>query len=94
MKKQFIKDIQNYLLEVDSDNFSQKYDGLILIITKYNEKGLGKLTIISSLNQFYDDYSEILTVYQDEVYLEVINCILGFCTISQQINLVNYENSP
>lgn len=94
MEDGLIKNMWEYLQGITAENFSQKYDGLVTIIISYNEKGVGKQSIESTLFKFYNDYDGVMTVCQDEVFLEICNCVEGFCPPYKQIKLLSYDNSP
>jgi hypothetical protein len=87
MVQEIIDRIDSFLEGVTATNFSAKYDELAAIITFYNEKGLGKDTMIKILKQYYDTKADTLNSYQDEVLIEIICCVEGFCTPNKKIEL-------
>lgn len=94
MREEFIHEVKIYLDGVTHENFSRKYDGLADIVKAYNQNGLGRKTIESALNDFFTSSGDSLGDWQDEVFVEIMNCIGGFCPAFKEIRLESYYDSP
>jgi hypothetical protein len=94
MIEAFINEVKIYLDGITYENFSKKYDGLADIVKAYNENGLGGKTIEKSLNNFFTDFGDSWHDYQEEVFIEIMNCIGGFCPAFKEIKLKSYDDNP
>lgn len=89
MKEDFFKAIHDYLEKVTEDNFSSMYDGLKAIILDYNRQGMGRKAIYAAIDVYYKEFGDSMSDWQDEVFLEISNCIHGYCPPFKNIKLLD-----
>jgi len=89
MEKKLFAAINEYLDKVTEDNFSSMYDGLAAIVIDYNKQGMGSKAIHAALNTYYDEFSDSMSDWQDEAFLEISNCVYGYCAPYKHINLLD-----
>lgn len=87
LEKLFKEQVDNYLKDISLQNFSSKYDGLKDIVLKINNQGIPKTTILKVLNS--SKKRSPLNDYQEEVLIEILNCILGQTHPQNKISLIN-----
>lgn len=82
--RQFKTAVNNYLEEVNSNNFGDKYDGLARIVVEYGRKGIQPITVVSTFIEISRDKK--LNDGQDEILLDISSRVEGKCTPSRIIS--------
>jgi hypothetical protein len=75
-------ELLQYLEGVNKSNFTKKYDGIIDIVLKYRDIGMTKQEVLVVVDQL--GYIE-MDDYKEDVFLELSNCLYGYCASSKDI---------
>jgi hypothetical protein len=82
VREKFKDSVIEYLSDINSRNFENRYEGLIDIVLNYKEQGISKQDAIDVICELGDTD---LNSGQDEILLEISCRIEGFCTKGKEI---------
>lgn len=77
------EEVTAYMVAVNRDNFSEKYDGLTDILLSFRDRGLKKEAALSVL-VVVDEKLDV-DRYQEDVIIEVCNLLEGYGRPSKRI---------
>jgi hypothetical protein len=84
-EQKFIEELRVYLQPITVKNFSDKYDGMMDIVIKYNQNGLGRAKILELLNLVSCD--EGLNEAQEEIVSDTYCRITGYASFPRTVDL-------
>ncbi|HCT85671.1 MAG TPA: hypothetical protein DF296_10795 [Candidatus Margulisbacteria bacterium] len=84
IKENFKSEVTNFIINVNETNFYKLYDSLKSIILEYK----GRLSKDEVLEELLNINNEMgLSMYQEEVIVEISSCISGNCSENKKIIL-------
>ncbi|MDJ1473700.1 hypothetical protein QNI19_38580 [Cytophagaceae bacterium DM2B3-1] len=89
LKQELANKILLLLQEITKDNFYRYYSEIEKVILPYKDEGLTKEDVLEVLNDCVKEkrYLKIdLDDYQEEVVVEIVNCLTGFCPPHRRID--------
>jgi hypothetical protein len=82
LKQKFNDSVIEYLSDINSQNFENRYQGLIDIVLNYQKQGISKQDASETILELG---RTDLNSGQDEILLEISCRIDGFCTSGKEI---------